>query len=376
VDISDILTGLNLFATFCARRVIDTLTSPVSRFSLLSLGSAFLIATTFLLARRSATRPLKFRVLVRALIPRRWYHSASARADFLLMAINLFLTGLLFGWALLSADKVEQFVTVILNDRLGGGHWIAWPKSAAMAVLTLTFYLAFELAYFIDHYLSHHIPILWHFHRVHHTAETLSPVTVFRVHPVDTIIFYNLTALCIGIAMATVKYFAGARTGQFQMGGINVILLSSLYLISHLQHSEMWIAFTGRLGRLVLSPAHHQIHHSADPAHYNRNFGNSFAVFDWIAGSLYVPAAKAERLKFGADPSAYDVHSVTGLLVMPFADAAWPRDPAVQQVNLALAATPAGLVSARRQFALPPGLHAGLRRSGWRLRHGQGRAGT
>jgi sterol desaturase/sphingolipid hydroxylase (fatty acid hydroxylase superfamily) len=329
VEISELANGLSLFATFCARRAVDTLILPSSRFSLLSLGSAFLITTAVLASRRSGRKRLKLRILLRALIPRRWYRSASARADFGLMAMNLFVTGIVFGWALLSSDTIEQFVTMILNDQFGKSQWIALPQSAAMTVLTLAFYLTFEFAYFVDHYLKHHIPLLWHFHRVHHTAETLSPVTVFRVHPVDTIIFYNLTALFVGTAMAGVKHLIGAHTEQFGVGGFNAILLAALYLISHLHHSEMWIAFNGRLGRLILSPAHHQLHHSANPAHFNCNFGNTFAVFDWIADSLYVPSAKAE-LQFGTGPSAYDVHSVTGLLMMPFADAVGSFESAVQ----------------------------------------------
>jgi sterol desaturase/sphingolipid hydroxylase (fatty acid hydroxylase superfamily) len=320
VEFTDIVNGFGQFASFCVQRAVGTLTSPSSRFSLLSLGCALLIATLFLRFRRSPAKRIRLRVLLRALLPQRWYRSPSARADFGLMAMNLFLTGLIFGWALLSADAVEHFLTAHLHDSFGEDRWIVLPHYAAMAVLTLAFYLAFEFAYFIDHYLSHHIPVLWHFHRVHHTAETLSPVTVFRVHPLDTIIFYNLTALCVGTTLAVVKLIVGSQTGQFGVGGYNAILLASLYLVSHLHHSEMWIAFNGKLGRVILSPAHHQIHHSANPVHFNRNFGNTLAVFDWVAGSLYVPPAKRERLSFGAGSSAYDLHSASGLLIMPFVE--------------------------------------------------------
>ena len=137
------------------------------------------------------------------------------------------------------------------------------------------------------------------------------------------------------------KHLIGPHTEQFGVGGYNAILLALLYLVSHLHHSELWIAFTGRLGRIVLSPAHHQIHHSADPAHFNRNFGNTLAVFDWIAGSLYVPPATREKLSFGAGPSPYDPHSATGLLIMPFADAARAvivRSPPVPQDGIGVRA--------------------------------------
>jgi sterol desaturase/sphingolipid hydroxylase (fatty acid hydroxylase superfamily) len=42
----------------------------------------------------------------------------------------------------------------------------------------------------------------------------------------------------------------------------------------------MWIAFTGVAGRILQSPAHHQLHHSANPAHFDRNLG--FALAFWV----------------------------------------------------------------------------------------------
>jgi sterol desaturase/sphingolipid hydroxylase (fatty acid hydroxylase superfamily) len=322
MDIIGFITPLGIFAQFCAIRAVDTLTAPSSRFSLLSLASAFLIAGAVLKFRHRKGKRLPIRVLLRALIPRRWFRSPSGKADLGLAAINTFVTGLAFGWALYSAEAVEHAVIPYLNVVVGTQPLVAIPALAGMAVLTLACYIAFEFAYFADHYLSHHIPLLWHFHRVHHTADTLSPATVFRVHPVDTIVFYNFTAVCVGVVSAVVKQTVGLQTGEFAVGGYNVILLGSLYLIAHLHHSEMWIPFTGRLGQIVMSPAHHQLHHSANPAHYNRNFGNSFAGFDRLFGTLLMPSSTNERLKFGADPSAYNVHGISGLLLQPFAEAA------------------------------------------------------
>ncbi|MEC7230725.1 MAG: sterol desaturase family protein, partial [Verrucomicrobiota bacterium] len=33
------------------------------------------------------------------------------------------------------------------------------------------------------HRWLHAIPLLWSFHKVHHSASTLNPFTVFRTHP-------------------------------------------------------------------------------------------------------------------------------------------------------------------------------------------------
>ncbi len=69
----------------------------------------------------------------------------------------------------------------------------------------------------------------------------------------------------------------------------------------HLQHSHIWISCPGLAGRIFMSPAHHQIHHSADPIHFNRNFGSCLSVWDWVFGTLHQPAPRREAQSFGVD---------------------------------------------------------------------------
>src|SRR5438094_778580 len=62
--------------------------------------------------------------------------------------------------------------------------------TAAHIILMVALFLALEFAYWFDHYLSHKVPLLWEFHRVHHSAEVLTPFTNSRVHPIDSLFFY------------------------------------------------------------------------------------------------------------------------------------------------------------------------------------------
>jgi hypothetical protein len=84
-----------------------------------------------------------------------------------------------------------------------------------------------------------------------------------------------------------------------------------------LQHSQLWISFPGLWGRLFMSPAHHQVHHSSNPDHFNKNLGSCLAVWDWMFGTLYVPGRAAEKLSFGVDPDNAEVHTITGCYVTP-----------------------------------------------------------
>src|SRR6185436_15808177 len=157
---------------------------------------------------------------------------------------------------------------------------------AIQAMTTIVLFLAYELGYWTYHYLSHRVPFIWEFHRVHHTAEVLSPITNFRVHPVDTILFQNFMAIVIGVTGGAVSYVLNTPLSFFNVNGINVILLAFVFVTVHLQHSHFWIAITGPLGRVFMSPAHHQFHHSDNPIHFDKNFGSCLAVWDWMFGTL------------------------------------------------------------------------------------------
>ena len=94
-------------------------------------------------------------------------------------------------------------------------------------------------------------------------------------------------------------------------------MLLYIYLTAQLQHSEIWIPFTGLWGRVFMSPAHHQLHHSANPAHFNCNMAASLAIWDWLAGSLRMPSVEPPGLAFGVSGRGHDPHGVMGLLVDP-----------------------------------------------------------
>ena len=285
------------------------LLSPGSQFSLLSLASALVIAAgVFAHQQRARGRQVRFKVLVRALFPRRILRSASSRADLGFALLNIFATGALIGWALLSATAVS--------------HW-------TQAGMTVLLFLVYEFAYWLDHWLSHAVPVLWEFHRVHHTAETLSPLTVFRVHPVESLKFANISALLLGLAHGAASWLIGGPAHEAAISGSNVVLLAFIFTTIHLQHSHVWIAFTGPWGRVFASPAHHQIHHSADPAHFGKNLGSCLALFDWLFGTLRIPSRERERLVFGVEPGQESPHTLVGGLVSPFvrAGATLKRSP-------------------------------------------------
>jgi sterol desaturase/sphingolipid hydroxylase (fatty acid hydroxylase superfamily) len=287
-----------------------------SSFSAASLISALCIAVVFLLVRRRRDKKrITLRVLRRALFPR-WLRRASFRADVGFLLLNVLATGLLFGWAMVSSGFISHRVSDALTALFGVLPKTGLNELTSKSIVTVFLFLAYELGYWVDHYLSHRIPLLWDFHKVHHTAEVLSPLTNFRVHPVDSVVFANILGVFIGVTSGVSSY---VQLGSgFEVGGQNLILVAFFFVTVHLQHSHLWIATTGLLGRVVLSPAHHQIHHSDNPIHFNKNFGSCLSVWDWLFGTLHMPERQRERLTFGVESRTRAHHTAIGGLVIPF----------------------------------------------------------
>jgi sterol desaturase/sphingolipid hydroxylase (fatty acid hydroxylase superfamily) len=320
-----LLHALKSISAFVFGHLGQTLFSFGSTFSAASLAAALVLALASLAwARMSRRRAVRLRTLMRALLPRRFLRHPSTRADVGLALFNIFAAGVLFTWMLLSTDEVSRTAAAGLARAFGPAHHPALDPTVGRTIATVVLFLSYELAYWVDHALSHKIPMLWAFHKVHHTAELLTPLTVFRVHPVDSLVFANITAAIVGVAGGVLHYAFGSASAPAVISGTNVIMVAFVFLTIHLQHSHFWISFTGLAGRIFLSPAHHQIHHSANPAHFNRNFGCCLSVWDWAFGTLCVPARRREVLRFGADlrDGAPSPHSVSGVLIEPF-EAVW-----------------------------------------------------
>src|SRR5215212_333660 len=132
-----------------------------SNFSIASLLSALCIAITFLLLSRGrGKKVVKYKVMFRALFPR-WLCRASFRADIWFLLLNLVASGMLVGWAVISSQFISDTVAGALATRFGVLARTGLNGFTSRLIVTVTLFLAYELAYWFDHYLSHRIPLLW-----------------------------------------------------------------------------------------------------------------------------------------------------------------------------------------------------------------------
>jgi sterol desaturase/sphingolipid hydroxylase (fatty acid hydroxylase superfamily) len=308
--------------SFPLRPVVGTFLSPSSICSIYSLATAILIAFAWLAWRRkSRNRRVLLGTLMRAILSRRVLFHRSTFADLACCVIGLATLGAILGWAVVSTSSISDGVAALLTRGFGSApQWCA-PDWTLNAIRTVALFLAYELGFFVDHWLKHRIPALWELHKAHHSAEVLTPLVNFRVHPLDSLILANNLALFIGVIGGAAQYALGRKAVSLTLFDQNVLMLTYIYLTAQLQHSEIWIPFTGLWGRVFMSPAHHQLHHSADPAHFNCNMGASLAVWDWLVGSLRMPSSEPPGLAFGVSGHAHDPHGVVGLVIDPAVNA-------------------------------------------------------
>lgn len=303
--------------------------SPGSTVSFAALACSFVVFAPLALRTRRKRR-LRPGAARRAMFPSRLWRSASGRTDIAFFVLGTMFSGMLIGWAIFSADQVRGLLTSWLGAP--GPQWL--PDWASAAIATGVLFLAYEFAYYLDHFLMHRIPILWRFHKVHHQAESLSLLTNYRVHPVEAIGFANLQALILGGTSAVLQWVLGAGVSAWTLGGTNLLIMLSAVVLSHFQHSHLWVGFGPRWGKWLIGPAHHQIHHSADPAHFNRNLGSILTIFDRLMGTFQLPAERRERLSFGVHDGEAAPHGWRAALLAPFLPAPRADAPPLPAASL------------------------------------------
>lgn len=269
--------------------------------------------------RRGFVRP---RAILRALLAsRRILRHRSTRADLVYYVVNTFAISGLIGWGIFSGVAVSGVVVHGLDVALRARAPCHLPVWTLRTGATLVVFLGYEFGYYVDHVLKHRIPVLWALHKTHHSAEVLTPLTVFRVHPLDTLMFVDMIAISIGVLHGVFAYAVGRSVPIYALDNSNVIAVACFFLLAQLQHSQFWIPLRGLPGRMILSPAHHQIHHSLSPEHHDRNFGSFLGVWDWMFGTLSVPDQESPGLKFGVAQESTEPHRLFTLLVAPMVNA-------------------------------------------------------
>ena len=235
---------------------------------------------------------------------------ASAILDYKFLVIQKLIIVFIVAPVLVSELTLGNWGSKILTAHLGPGpQWT--PGAPGMAAFALIGLVLFDIGHYLSHYVQHKVPFFWEFHKIHHAAEVLTPVTAFRAHPIEAILDSVFQGPLQAMGLALFYYLYGHQVVTTFIGLNGIVLV--YYFIGNLRHSHVWISFGPKIEHILSSPAQHQIHHSTAPRHRDSNFALYFAFLDWIAGTLYVPQGQ-EELDFGLvegpDPELTNVWSL------------------------------------------------------------------
>lgn len=197
---------------------------------------------------------------------------------------------------LIGAQEVALWVNNFLLKQYGFNQTTKLSYTQIMVFFTLSLFVLSDFSRYWLHRFLHTIPWLWAFHKTHHSAKVLNPLTFYRVHPVESLLFGLRYSLVIGLVSGVFIYNFGAMLDIIDILGVNALSFVFSLAGSNLRHSHIDIGFGSAIERFLISPKQHQIHHSVQ--HINVNFGGFLAIWDWIFNSL-VLSKGVSKLKFG-----------------------------------------------------------------------------
>ncbi len=269
-------------------------TEPSRRIYWLFLLSSFLLA---FVAYYLNYRRFDITDVIKSIFsPKYWFNKSSATDVFYLSFNSILRISLLiplFGSHLWATIFVARF----LQGNFDNAPELDLPFWTIMVLYTCVFFIVEDFSRFFLHLGLHKMPFLWHFHKVHHSATVLTPLTVHRVHPVEMFLYFMRSMVVFGVVSGSFVYLFGTKLGGLQILGVDALGFLFNLLGANLRHSHIWLSF-GIFERWFISPAQHQIHHSTAAEHANKNFGTCLACWDRWFGS-WVTARKQLQLKFG-----------------------------------------------------------------------------
>lgn len=235
---------------------------------------------------------------MKPLLTRRYWLGKSSQQDFFWIFLNNLLRYTVV-LPLLGSQLILTLGVVRGCHQLFGvmpdTHFATWE---IMLIFSISIFIIDDLSRYYLHLALHKMPFLWHFHRVHHSAQTLTPFTVHRVHPIEMLLYTLRQYFVFGGITGGFIYLFGAQLSAFEIFGVYGFGFIFNAALSNLRHTPVFMGF-GPWENLFISPAQHQIHHSQAQEHRDKNLGACLSLWDRIHGSYIASNTVKTTLKFG-----------------------------------------------------------------------------
>lgn len=196
--------------------------------------------------------------------------------------------------------------TALWAEQHGYGLFHIWGVPGWIAGVLA--FVILDFAVWLEHLLSHKIPILWRIHRMHHSDIGFDLTTALRFHPLEIVLsmlWKALIIVCLGAPAVAVLVFEIVLNGTAMFNHANARLPLGL----------------DRILRLVLvTPDMHRVHHSSIQVETDSNYGFNFPFWDRLFGTYRdQPQLGHDGMEIGLE--YYRDHAPTRLiwtLLVPF----------------------------------------------------------
>ena len=301
--------------------LFDSFIDPKKRVSVIYLLAAILVALSWSFVVNKKTGRQSFYQVILNLFSKKIWFSLSVRADLFMVLINraimLLLSPLLISKLALTTGLFYLFSN---HFSIGIGIFADAPLWVAPLSYTVFLFLFDDFSRFLVHKSLHQIPFLWSIHKVHHSAEYLTPFTVYRTHPLEGVLFALRSILVQAFTISSFVFLFGGKIDLVTIYGVNFILFIFNVTGANLRHSHFSISYGSILEKVFISPAQHQIHHSIDEKHRDKNFGAILSVWDFCGRSLYL-AEPNQKIEFGIkNTEKLNLHKLTTIYIHPFVE--------------------------------------------------------
>ncbi len=201
-------------------------------------------------------------------------------------------------WAIVTVYSIEW----LNNNQVGLFYLVQLPLWLKLVLAVAIF----DLVTYWFHRIAHKVPVLWRFHRVHHSDTSMDASTYLRAHPLELILWFG-----------TSNILAAA------IFGLDLLSLGLYFLVAtpfvFLEHSNLkfpkWLDKT--FGLVFTTPNLHKIHHDQDQHYTDSNFSDIFILWDRLFGTF--KHKPVEDIKFGLKEFEEDKkQSFWYLFISPF----------------------------------------------------------
>lgn len=144
--------------------------------------------------------------------------------------------------------------------------WLGW--SSWLEVLCAIIVLDFAI--YIQHVVSHKIPILWRLHKVHHSDVDFDVTTAIRFHPIEialSMLYKVVLVLGLGPSAIAVVLFEIILNGCAMFNHANIALPRPLDTMLRL---------------FLVTPDMHRVHHSILQRETDSNYGFNLSIWDRV----------------------------------------------------------------------------------------------